>query len=278
MTYKSKKTEWLVTALLVIFALTFLYPLLWLIINSLKDTNEIMTGNAFGFPQKLKFSNYSDALIERNILRYFLNSTIVTSLTLLLTTFTAFIFSYGIVRMHWKGCPKLTVLVTLGLMLPSQIVIVPIFLMLRKMHLINNPLSLVLTISAFNLSITTLISSSFIKSIPREMEEAAIMDGAGLWTILSKVIAPQMVSAFSSMAIIIFMNSWNEFIYALVLITGKTWRTLPVALMNYSSGKYGTDYGGLYAAMVITSFLPVILFISFSKEVEKSLSAGALLK
>lgn len=110
------------------------------------------------------------------------------------------------------------------------------------------------------------------------MEEAAIMDGAGLGTILWKVIAPQMVSAFSSMAIIVFMNSWNEFIYALVLITGKTWRTLPVALMNYSSGKYGTDYGGLYAAMVITSFIPVLLFISFSKEVEKSLSAGALLK
>jgi raffinose/stachyose/melibiose transport system permease protein len=80
------------------------------------------------------------------------------------------------------------------------------------------------------------------------------------------------------MCINIFINSWNEFIYALVLITGEKFRTLPIALMNYSSGKYGTDYGGMFAAMVITSILPILLFVFFSNEVEKTLSAGAILK
>ena len=84
--------------------------------------------------------------------------------------------------------------------------------------------------------------------------------------------------AIAAMSINIFINSWNEFIYALVVITGTTWRTLPVALMNYASGKFGTDYGGMFAAMIITSALPVLLFLSFSNEFEKSMSAGALLK
>lgn len=278
MNYKSKEIKLIITIIMIIFALTFIYPLFWLLVNSFKDTTEIMTGNAFGFPKKLKITNYIDAIINRNILRYFFNSVFITAFTLLLTLITSFLFAYGITRMHWKGGNKLTYILTIGLMLPSQIVIVPIFLMLRKLNLINNPLSLILTISAFNLSISTLIASSFMKSIPKEMEEASLMDGAGLYKILTKIIAPQMISAFSSISIIVFMNSWNEFIYALVLITGKIWRTLPVALMNYSSGKYGTDYGGLYAAMVITSIIPVILFITCSNQVEKSLSAGALLK
>jgi raffinose/stachyose/melibiose transport system permease protein len=110
------------------------------------------------------------------------------------------------------------------------------------------------------------------------MEEAGLIDGANLYTILTRIILPQLKPALSAMSINIFINSWNEFIYALVLIVGKQWRTLPIALMNYSSGKYGTDYGGMFAAMVITSLLPIALFVFFSDEVEKSLSAGALLK
>jgi raffinose/stachyose/melibiose transport system permease protein len=126
--------------------------------------------------------------------------------------------------------------------------------------------------------LSAIISASFLKSIPYEMEEAGLIDGANLYTILTRIILPQLKPALSAMSINIFINSWNEFIYALVLIVGKQWRTLPIALMNYSSGKYGTDYGGMFAAMVITSLLPIALFVFFSDEVEKSLSAGALLK
>jgi raffinose/stachyose/melibiose transport system permease protein len=146
------------------------------------------------------------------------------------------------------------------------------------LHLVNNPLSLILTVTAFNIPLSAIISASFLKSIPYEMEEAGLIDGANLYTILTRIILPQVKPALSAMSINIFINSWNEFIYALVLIVGKQWRTLPIALMNYSSGKYGTDYGGMFAAMVITSLLPIALFVFFSDEVEKSLSAGALLK
>jgi raffinose/stachyose/melibiose transport system permease protein len=268
----------LITSLFSLFAVTSIYPLFWLLVNSFKDTEEIMTGNSFGLPSFFKVANYTDALFNRDILHYFLNSVLTTAGTILLTLLVSIMFGYALTRMKWKLSGKVSKSLALGLMLPNQIVIVPIFIMLRKMHLINSPLSLILTISAFNLCLATMIVSSFMKSIPYEMEEASVIDGANLFTILTKIIVPMLHPAIAAMSINVFINSWNEFIYALVVITGTKWRTLPVALMNYASGKFGTDYGGMFAAMIITSALPVLLFLFFSKEVENSMSAGALLK
>lgn len=275
------KQKWIKIILTIIFglcAVTSVYPLVWMFINSFKDTDEIMTGESFGLPHIWKFSNYTDAIFNRNIMRFFINSVITTGATLILTVTVSLMFSYALTRMRWKFSIKMRKIVTIGILLPSQIVIVPIFIMLRRVHLVNNPISLILTISAFNIGISTLMCSSFLSGIPAEMEEAAVMDGAGILDVLFRVIAPIIKPAIATMCINTFINSWNEFIYALVLIGGEKYRTLPIALMNYSSGKYGTDYGGMYASMVITSILPVMLFIFFSNQVEKTFTAGAILK
>lgn len=275
------KQRWIRTVLIIIFsiiAVTSVYPLLWLLINSFKDTTEIMTGASFGLPEFWKIENYTDAIFNRNILKYFINSIFITGFTLLLTTIAAIMLSYALIRMRWKLSIKVNKLVALGILLPSQIVIVPIFIMLRQIHLINNPLSLILTISAFNIPMATLMCCSFLSDIPLEMEEAAVMDGAGIFSILFRVIIPMIKPAIATMVINTFINSWNEFIYSLVLISDDAYKTLPIALMSYSSGKYGTDYGGMFAAMIITSILPVLLFIFFSNQVEKTFSAGAILK
>ena len=123
-----------------------------------------------------------------------------------------------------------------------------------------------------------MMCNSFLSAIPLEMEEAAVIDGAGLFSILTRIILPMIRPVIATMCVNVFINSWNEFIYALVLIGSESFRTLPIALMTYSSGKYGTDYGGMYAAMVITSLLPILLFVFFSRQVEKTFSAATLLK
>ncbi|WP_373217715.1 carbohydrate ABC transporter permease [Ruminococcus sp. 5_1_39BFAA] len=268
----------LLTVFFCICAATSIYPLFWMLINSFKDTTEIMTGESFGLPKVWKLANYTDAIFERGIFRFFLNSVLITGCTLVLTVLASVLLSYALTRMRWKLSVKVSKAVTLGILLPSQIVIVPIFVMLRDMHLINNPLSLILTISAFNIATATIMCSSFLAGIPMEMEEAAVMDGAGLFGIVFRIMIPMIKPAIATMSVNIFINSWNEFIYALVLMNGDKYKTLPIALMNYSSGKYGTDYGGMFAAMVITSVVPVMLLIFFSNEVEKTFSAGAILK
>lgn len=278
MRIKQKWVRILLTCIFGIAAVTSVYPLVWMLINSFKDTSEIMTGNSFSLPQVWKFSNYTDAIFNRNILKFFLNSVVVTGFTLILTIGSAVMLSYALTRMKWKLSGKVSKMVTLGILLPSQIVIVPIFMMLRQLNLINNPLSLILTISAFNIAMAALMCSSFLSGIPIEMEEAAVMDGAGIFTIIFRIMVPMIKPAIATMCINTFINSWNEFIYALVLMGGEKYRTLPIALMNYASGKYGTDYGGMFAAMIITSILPVLLFVFFSNQVEKTFSAGAILK
>lgn len=278
MRIRQKWIKRIITLIFGLCAMTSVYPLFWMLINSFKDTNEIMTGESFGFPRKWKFYNYFDAVINRNVMKFFVNSVIITGFTLILTVVVSLMLSYALTRMRWKLSVKVSKMLTLGILLPSQIVIVPIFIMLRKMHLINSPLSLVLTISAFNIGISTLMCNSFLSGIPVEMEEAAVMDGAGIIDIIFRLIVPMIKPAIATMCINTFINSWNEFIYALVLINGEKYRTLPIALMSYSSGKYGTDYGGMYSSMVITSIFPVLLFILFSNQVEKTFSAGSILK
>ena len=277
MKIQQKWIKTIITVVLGVFALASVYPLLWMVINSFKDTAEIITGDSFSLPSTWKFENYTDAIFNRHILKYFMNSIVVTGCTLVLTLVVSIMLSYALTRMRWKLSKIAQRVITLGILLPSQIVIVPIFIMLREIHLINNPLSLILTISAFNIAMSTLMCSGFLSNIPMEMEEAAVMDGAGIFSIIFKVILPMLKPVIATMSINVFINSWNEFIYALVLTNEKT-RTLPIALMTYASGKYGTDYGGMYAAMVITSILPVMLFIFFSNQVEKTFSAGAILK
>lgn len=278
MRIKQKWVRGLLTAFFCACAITSIYPLFWMLLNSFKDTTEIMTGESFGLPKVWKFANYSDAIFERGVLKFFLNSVLITASTLLLTVLVSVLLSYALTRMQWRWSTKVGKIVTLGILLPSQIVIVPIFVMLRDLHLINNPLSLILTISAFNIATATMMCSSFLSGIPIEMEEAAVMDGAGLFRIIFQIMIPMIKPVIATMSVNIFINSWNEFIYALVLMNGDKYKTLPIALMNYSSGKYGTDYGGMFAAMVITSILPVLLQIFFSNEVEKTYSAGAILK
>lgn len=274
---ESKFAKRLLTAVFAAAAALCVYPLFWMAVNSLKDSTEIVTGGSFGLPQKATLANYAGAIFERNILKYFANSVLVTSLTIVLTVLCSTMLAYALSRMAWRGRDSVASLVTLGLLLPAQIVVVPVFILVRQLGLIDNPISLVLSVSAFNVAMCTLIAMGFLRSIPFEMEEAAVIDGCGLGQIFFKVIMPIIKPAIATMCVNIFLNSWNEFIYALTLINSEAYRTLPVGLMAYA-GRYGTDFGGLFAAMVITSVIPVAVYVLFSQQVEKALTAGAVLK
>jgi raffinose/stachyose/melibiose transport system permease protein len=274
---ESKLAKRVLTCVFGILALLSVYPLFWMTVNSFKGSVEIVTGGSFGFPKAATLENYAGAIFERNILKYFANSVVVTSLTIVLTVLASTMLAYALSRMAWRGRDRVASLVTLGLLLPAQIVVVPVFILVRQLGLIDNPLSLVLSVSAFNIAMCTLIAIGFLRSIPFEMEEAAVMDGCGLGGIFFKVILPIIKPAVATMSVNIFLNSWNEFIYALTLINSEAYRTLPVGLMAYA-GRYGTDFGGLFAAMVITSVIPVAVYVLFSEQVEKALTAGAVLK
>ncbi|HEY5521961.1 MAG TPA: carbohydrate ABC transporter permease, partial [Desulfuromonadaceae bacterium] len=198
--------------------------------------------------------------------------------TIFLTVVLSCMLAYACTRMIWKYRNHVLALITLGILLPSQIVIAPVFILICSLGLVNTRIALVLTVSAFNLAISTLIASSFLKNIPSEVEEAAVIDGAGIFRIFSAIILPILKPAISAMSISIFLSSWNEFIYALVLINSESMKTLPIMLMSFSELRTGINYGGMFAAMVLASIVPIIMYLSFSSQVENALTAGAILK
>lgn len=266
-----------VTALLGVLVFTTLYPIYWLVVNSFRKTEQIVTGDTFGLPKELYLGNYYDAIVNRNVFHYFINSVIYTLLTIALTVVVSTMLAYALTRMRWKY-KKLGMSITmLGILLPSQIVVIPIFILMRKLHLVDNPVSIIMVVSAFNIGISTMIAAGFLKGIPYEMEEAAIMDGCGIFRLFFQIILPLLKSPIASMSIYIFLNSWNEFIYSLVLLNSDEKKTLPLMLLGYST-RSGSNFGGLFAAMVITSFIPIMIYLFFSNQVEKAVKAGSILK
>ena len=265
------------TAVLGLLVITTLYPIYWLVVNSFRRTEQIVTGDSFGLPKELYLDNYYDALVNRNVLLYFRKSVISTLLTILVTVVVSTMLAYALTRMRWKYKNLGMSIAMFGILLPSQIVVIPIFIMMRKLHLVDNPISIILVISAFNIGVSTMIASGFLKGIPYEMEEAAIMDGCGIFRLFFQIIFPLLKSPIAAMSIYIFLNSWNEFIYSLVLLNSDEKKTLPLMLLGYST-RSGSNFGGLFAAMVITSFIPILLYLFFSKQVEGAISAGSILK
>lgn len=274
------RTDWirgLFTALLGVLALTTLYPLFFLFINSFKTTVQLQTGDVFWFPSEWYWGNYYDAMINRGIFRYFLNSVTYTIGTVALTLLVASMLSFALTRMRWKNRDKAMPLVILGIIFPSQIVVTPVFMLLSRVRLVDTPIAVIMVISAFSLGISTLIATSFMRSIPSEMEEAAVIDGHGVWGIFFRVVLPIMRSPLACMSVFIFLQSWNEMLYSLVLINTDALKTLPLALLGYTLSTK-TDYGGLFSAMAITSIVPILIYVFFSEQVEKAISAGESLK
>lgn len=275
---KNKKARVFWTLVIGLFALTCFYPLLWIGINSFKPTADIISRNSFALPKSLNLENYRVAIFDKSIMKYFGNSLFVTIMTIIVTIVLSCMLAYAATRMLWKHGGKITLLITLGILLPSQIVVGPVFVLIRHLKLVNTHTALILTVSAFNLSMSTLIASGFLRTIPIEMEEAAVIDGAGIWRIFFQIIMPIIKPAISAMAINVFLNSWNEFMYALVLINSEGLKTLPIMLMSFSEIHKGTDYGGLFASMVLASIVPIAMYLSFSQQVENALTAGSILK
>lgn len=258
---------------LLIWLLLCLFPLYWLLCLSLKNTNEIFSGNLIGLPTQWLFSNYANAWGSNGKISLFLlNSVIDTAATLLITSLLGFMTAYGLLRMRWKGQKAVMTYLMMGMMIPMHAALYPLtetLLPLMKTHW-----ALILPYAAFNIPITVLILSGFITNIPYEMEEAACIDGSGIYRTAFTIILPMMIPAIATAAIFVFLQVWNELLLASIFTTDKV-RTLTVGIQQMS-GQYQTDYGSMGAALVIATLPTLVLYMCMSGQVQKSLIAGAV--
>lgn len=264
-----------VYTILVIWALIQVFPIYWMFTFSLKDNSEIFGENMIGLPRQWLWSNYEAALTVGNMGRYFLNSVIVTGGTILITTIAALMATYALTRLVWKGQKTVNNIFMLGIMVPIHAAILPVLLMLRDLHLTDTYWALIIPYSAFALSMAIMIASSFIVSIPRELEDAAYLDGCSVYGVFWYVILPMMKSCLSTIAIYVFLQAWNELMFALIFISDSKYRTLSVGIQNLA-GSYTTEWGPIGAALVIATFPTLLIYCFMSNKIQESMVVGAI--
>ena len=252
-----------------------LFPIYWMFTFSLKSNKEIFGENVIGLPREWLWSNYSSALNTGKMGVYFMNSLIVAVSTILITLAVALLATFALTRMIWKQKKNLNKFFMLGLTIPIHASIVPVYVTLSRLHLLNTRWALIIPYAAFSLSMAILVCTGFMNEIPRELDESACIDGCGVWGVFFRIIVPLMKPAVATVGIYTFLQCWNELMFANIFISKTALKTLPVGVQALS-GQYTTEWGPIGAALVLATFPTLLVYIFLSKRIQDSFIAGAI--
>lgn len=271
---KLKLKNSFIYSVLIIFAIVNAYPIVWMAINSFKSEKEFAV-NQFGIPREFVFENYISAWKTANLGTLFTNSLFVTTSATVLTVFIGAIASYFLSRFDFKLSKPIYTFFIFGMLIPIHATLVPMFILMRNLGLLNTPITLIFPYIAFHLPITIFILTSFMKAFPKDIEESAIMDGCGIFRIFLSIVLPMSRPALATVVILNFIYNWNEFSFALVLINDPALQTLPLGLASFA-GQFTTNYGAQMAGLTM-SLLPILAFyLLLEKEIVNGMTAGAV--
>ncbi|TFE22779.1 carbohydrate ABC transporter permease [Cohnella luojiensis] len=268
-------TKGIVFAFFGILLVTQLYPLIWLLIYSLKTNEEILSGNFFALPSVWQWSNYSAAVEGGNYWKYLGNSVLVTSVTMVCVILLASLTAFAITRFRWKYGQVVLLIFLLGMMIPMQGTLLPLMIMFKNIDILNTHLSLILPYIAFQTPIAVFILSGFMKTIPQEIEESAIMDGAGVFRIFGSIVLPVSIPPIMTVCILAFINIWNEYIMAATFISAEKLKTLPFGVYSFVS-QYSVNYGAIGAFLVLGALPVILIYFLLAEKITKGMVAGAV--
>lgn len=260
--------------ILSLFALMCLYPIFWLFISSFKTNTELFD-NPWGMPVSFNLDNYVKAIQDGHILQYFGNSVFIAVIAVVVGVILSSMVSYAIARMEWK-LSKITLnIFMLGMMIPVYAMIIPLFSMFNKVSLLNTHWSVIIPHIAISFPMSIMIITGFLGSIPRELEEAAVMDGCNIYQIFFRIILPICKSSVVTVGVVAFINVWNDLLLPQIFLTDSSKMTLPVGLTEFQ-GQYSTNYVTMIAAVIITIIPSVIVYIWLHKNIMEGMVAGAV--
>ena len=261
--------------ILIIIAIIQLFPIYWLTLFSLKNNYEIFNLSPLALPQELRFENYMKVWTEGNIATYFFNSIFYTVASVILTILLASMITFAITRLQWRGNKLVLGLFMLGLMIPIHSTLIPLFNTYTAIGLINHPLSLILSYTAFNMPVTIMILLGFYEALPHEIEEAAIMDGATIHHIFFRITLPMTAPVLATASIINMIYNWNEFVFVNTFISSDELKTLTVGIQNFI-GQYSTDWGAIGATLMFSIIPILIIFLVLSDRIVEGIAAGSV--
>lgn len=263
----------LASAFLVFSAFVALAPIGWIVVLSLRTGADVYSRSLI--PKGVRPENFPDAWEQFGMAGLFLNSLIVTGLSVVVCVTLSVLAAYGFARLRFRGSEVLFLMVLLGLMVPPAAVIIPVFVEIRQMGLYDTHVGLSLVYIAFGLPLSILILRSFFASIPRELLEAARIDGATERWILWGVVVPLAKAPIATVSILLALFSWNDYFLALVLLRDAGSYTLPVGIAQFI-GQYSTPYELVAAAVVIVAVPVFLLYLLLHRQFERGVAEGAV--
>lgn len=258
---------------LIIYFIVIAYPLLWMIISSFKSTDEIFT-HSWSMPHTWLIENYVTAW-KSGISSYFLNSVIVTSASCFLTVLVSALGAYGLSRFEFQGKAFVLIICLGGLMLSPQVSLIPLYSIIQKLGIYNTHLALILPYVAYRIPLTILLIRAYFLSIPKELEEAARLDGCTSFGILFRIFIPMSTPILLTTTILTAYYTWNEFMFAIIFIDDDSLRTIPAGLMQFRDALQ-TDWGVLLAGLTISAAPIIMLFLFMQKYFIRGIANGSV--
>jgi raffinose/stachyose/melibiose transport system permease protein len=264
-------------AVLVFVAAVILVPILFAALGGAKTNGQLLS-DPVGLPSPWVFSNYTDVLFGANASVFWgelLNSLIIATVAVFLTVSLAALAAFVFARMVFKGREAMYMLFTLGLLFPSAVAILPLYILVRGLGLESNYLGVALPQAAFGLPLTIIILRPFFKSIPVELEDAAKIDGCGTFGFFWRVLLPLARPALATVSILAIVSTWNAFMLPLIILNGADQWTLPLGVMNFSS-EYTNDQARTLAFTVMAILPAVLFYIVAERQIVSGLTAGSV--
>jgi len=261
--------------MLIAVAVIQIFPLIWLLDFSVASSNEMFTNGLLIIPKIFHFDNYVKAFVDGNFLLYLKNSLLINILAVILVLIISVMMSFACTRMKWKLSSTVRNIILLGMMIPIHATLLPNYVIYDNLKLTDTIWALLIPYVAFSLPQGLFLISSFMQSIPREIEEAAIMDGCGIYRIIILIITPMLKTSLVTVSIMTFLNNWNEFMMASTYLNSDKWRTLPFAVLKFT-GLYSSNYAVQFAVMALTAAPMVLIYIILSKHITKGVAMGAV--
>lgn len=260
--------------ILLSFLAAAVLPPLWLVLNSFKTNLEIQA-SPFSLPAKPALVNYANAIAMADLARLFLNSVLVATGTVVLNLLVSSMAGFVLARETWKGRDTVRTILEAGILVPIIAFMVPYFTLVTRLGLYDKLGTLVLVYSAINIPVSIFLVTSFMSTIPKELEEAAIIDGCGFYQRYTEIILPLSRSGLVTAGTFCFIFAWNEFVMAMLLTSSVSARTIQLGIRFFTS-QFITDYAGMFAAIVLSMLPSVLAYVFLHNKIIAGLTAGAV--
>lgn len=264
----------LLYTLLLVLTLFWVAPIMTLVLTSIKSKQDFYSGlSLFTFPENIAWPNFINAMTKGRLLTYMKNDLIVSGLKVPIGIFIEAMAAYALTRLKLKNSTGIFIFFLVGMMLPFQIALVPINVIYNRLGLTNTYFGLFYVYVGFGISYGILILRGFFRGIPKEMDEAACVEGCTKWQTFIQIILPMAKSAIATLIIIDFLATWNEYLLASVIINDNAKKTVPSGLMTFV-GEHGIDYGYLCAGVLVSVVPVIIVYLIFQKHFVEGMSGA----